>query len=92
LASGRALKRASRAQFVTLNEASIASAVCHPDEASNASGRKDLGQLRVSEAGSGFRNRAALLKYITGQSKDSVEIAGEDNAAHELNAAMQDGV
>jgi hypothetical protein len=28
--------------------------VCHPDEASNASGRKDLGQLRASEAGSGF--------------------------------------
>jgi hypothetical protein len=26
----------------------------HPDEASNASGRKDLGQLRASEAGSGF--------------------------------------
>jgi uncharacterized lipoprotein YajG len=31
-------------------------------------------------------------KYVTGQSKDWVEIAGEDNAAHELNAAMQDGV
>jgi hypothetical protein len=28
--------------------------VCHPDEASIASGRKDLGQLRASEAGSGF--------------------------------------
>jgi hypothetical protein len=27
---------------------------CHPDEASNASDRKDLGQLRDSEAGSGF--------------------------------------
>jgi len=27
--------------------------VCHPDKASNASGRKDLGQLRASEAGSG---------------------------------------
>ena len=26
----------------------------HPDEASNASGRKDLGQLRASAAGSGF--------------------------------------
>src|ERR1700691_6813085 len=26
----------------------------HPDEASIASGRKDLGQLRASEAGSGF--------------------------------------
>ncbi|MGB9380242.1 hypothetical protein [Candidatus Binatus sp.] len=95
-------------------EASNANVVWHPDEASNASGRKDLGQLRVvpvilttgalategtdlgqlrlSEAGSGFRNRAALLKYITGQSKDWVETAGEDNAAHELNAAMQDGV
>jgi uncharacterized lipoprotein YajG len=34
----------------------------------------------------------AYDKYITGQSKDWVEIAGEDNAAHELNAAMQDGV
>jgi uncharacterized lipoprotein YajG len=31
-------------------------------------------------------------KYITGQSKEWVEIAGEDNAARELNAAMQDGV
>jgi hypothetical protein len=29
---------------------------CHPDEASNASGRKDLGQLRASEAGSGFES------------------------------------
>jgi hypothetical protein len=28
--------------------------LCHPDEASNASGWKDLGQLRVSEAGTGF--------------------------------------
>jgi hypothetical protein len=28
--------------------------VCHPDRVSNASGRKDLGQLRASEAGSGF--------------------------------------
>jgi hypothetical protein len=27
---------------------------CHPDEASDASGRKDLGQLRDSEAGTGF--------------------------------------
>ncbi|HMD03660.1 MAG TPA: hypothetical protein VKG68_00195 [Candidatus Binatus sp.] len=33
---------------------SNASPLCHPDEASNASGWKDLGQLRVSEAGSGF--------------------------------------
>jgi hypothetical protein len=28
--------------------------ICHPEEASDASGRKDLGQLRVSEAGTGF--------------------------------------
>jgi hypothetical protein len=28
--------------------------ICHPEEASNASGRKDLGQLRASEAGTGF--------------------------------------
>ncbi|MGB8414465.1 MAG: YajG family lipoprotein [Candidatus Binatus sp.] len=34
----------------------------------------------------------AYDKYITGQSKDWVEIAGEGNAARELNAAMQDGV
>jgi hypothetical protein len=27
---------------------------CHPDEASIASGRKDLGLHRVSDAGSGF--------------------------------------
>jgi hypothetical protein len=27
--------------------------LCHPDEASNASGRKDLGQRGVSAAGSG---------------------------------------
>jgi hypothetical protein len=27
---------------------------CHPDEASNASGRKDLGQRGASAAGSGF--------------------------------------
>lgn len=34
----------------------------------------------------------AYDKYITGQSKDWVEIAGEDNAGRELNAAMHDGV
>jgi uncharacterized lipoprotein YajG len=34
----------------------------------------------------------AYDKYITGQSKDWIEIAGEDNAARQLNAAMQDGV
>jgi hypothetical protein len=28
--------------------------LCHPDEASNASGWKDLGQRRASAAGSGF--------------------------------------
>jgi hypothetical protein len=27
---------------------------CHPDKASNASGRKDLGQLRATEAGTGL--------------------------------------
>ena len=31
-------------------------------------------------------------KYVTGDSKDWVEIAGEDNAGRQLNAAMQDGV
>jgi hypothetical protein len=43
--------------FVVLAEASIASQICLPDEVSNASGRKWLlasGQLRASEAGSGF--------------------------------------
>lgn len=34
----------------------------------------------------------AYDKYVTGQSKDWVEITGEGNAGHELNAAMQDGV
>lgn len=34
----------------------------------------------------------AYDKYFTGQSKDWVEIAGEDNAGRQLNAAMQDGV
>ena len=34
----------------------------------------------------------AYDKYVTGQSKDWVEVAGEDNAGRELNAAMQDGV
>lgn len=34
----------------------------------------------------------AYNKYITGQGKDSVEIAGEGNAERMLNAAMQDGV
>jgi hypothetical protein len=38
---------------VILSEVSIASLICHPDEASDASGRKDLGQLRDSEAGTG---------------------------------------
>jgi hypothetical protein len=31
-----------------------AATCCHPDEVSNANGRKDLGQLRASEAGTGF--------------------------------------
>jgi hypothetical protein len=30
--------------------------ICHPDEASDASGWKDLGQLRASGAGSGFES------------------------------------
>ena len=34
----------------------------------------------------------AYDKYVTGQSKDWVEIAGEDNAGRQLNAAMEDGV
>jgi uncharacterized lipoprotein YajG len=34
----------------------------------------------------------AYDKYVAGQSKDWIEVAGEDNAGHELNAAMQDGV
>jgi len=34
----------------------------------------------------------AYDKYVTGQSKDWVEVTGEDNAGRELNAAMQDGV
>jgi uncharacterized lipoprotein YajG len=34
----------------------------------------------------------AYDKYITGQSKDWIEISGEGNAEHVLNAAMQDGV
>jgi len=34
----------------------------------------------------------AYDKYVIGQSKDWVEITGEDNAGRELNAAMQDGV
>jgi hypothetical protein len=38
--------------FATLTKR--ASQFCHPDKASSASGRKDLGQLRASEAGSGF--------------------------------------
>jgi len=47
-------KGATRAHRYQPNEASIASVLCHPDEASNASGRKDLGQRGVSAAGSGF--------------------------------------
>jgi len=35
--------------------------LCHPDDLSNARGGMDLGQLRVSAAGSGFEDRAALL-------------------------------
>lgn len=31
-------------------------------------------------------------KYVTGQSKDWIEVAREGNAEHQLNAAMQDGV
>ena len=34
----------------------------------------------------------AYSKYITGQSKDWVEVAGEDNAQRMLNGAMQDAV
>ena len=34
----------------------------------------------------------AYDKYVTGQSKDWIEVAREGNAEHQLNAAMQDGV
>jgi uncharacterized lipoprotein YajG len=34
----------------------------------------------------------AFDKYITGESKDWIEVAGEDNAQRMLNAAMQDAV
>ena len=34
----------------------------------------------------------AYDKYITGQHKDWIEVAGEDNTARQLNGAMQDGV
>jgi hypothetical protein len=40
--------------------------ICHPDEASIASGWKDLRQLRVSEAGSGFEiaKRSLLARAV----------------------------
>jgi hypothetical protein len=56
-------KRAMRASFVHPQEASYASLFRDPDVASDASGRKDLGQLRVSEAGTGFRDREADLSW-----------------------------
>jgi uncharacterized lipoprotein YajG len=34
----------------------------------------------------------AYDRYFTGQAHNWIEIAGEDNASHELSAAMQDGV
>jgi uncharacterized lipoprotein YajG len=34
----------------------------------------------------------AYDKYVTGQSKDWAEVFGEDNAARQLNASMQNGV
>src|SRR5258708_3510861 len=52
---------------------------CHPDEASNASGWKDLGELRVSEAGSGFENRAALL-YCCRRERPRLRAATDDKS------------
>jgi hypothetical protein len=40
--------------FVILTKRATRASACHPDKVSNASGRKDLGQLRASEAGTGF--------------------------------------
>jgi hypothetical protein len=43
-----------RKLFRLPDDPSIASTFCHPDDPSIARGWKDLGQLRASEAGSGF--------------------------------------
>jgi hypothetical protein len=43
-----------RKLFRLPDDPSTASAFCHPDDPSIARGRKDLGQLRASEAGTGF--------------------------------------
>src|SRR5271168_2144761 len=71
---GRAVMRSASTELVSQmgswwmpSQDSIAR---HPDDASIASGRKDLGQLRASEAGSGFRksrsapNAARLLAFL----------------------------
>ena len=55
-------KGATRAHRYQPNEASIASVLCHPDEASNASGRKDLGQLRAMR--SRFRSLDRALRAL----------------------------
>jgi hypothetical protein len=39
--------------------------LCHPDEASDASGWKDLGQLRASEAGSGFGSLRPICAILS---------------------------
>jgi len=49
--------------------------LCHPDDASNASDGKDLGQLRASEAGTGFgiakRSFADVIAQASGSSSDA---------------------
>jgi hypothetical protein len=55
--------------------------VCHPDEASNASGRKDLGQLRAREAGTGSeiakRSFADLNHFHTTREMTTITFAGD---------------
>jgi hypothetical protein len=68
--------RRGQGELVHPYEASIASTpFCHPDEASIASGWKDLGQRGASTAGSGFalllstedhKERCAISKTGTG--------------------------
>ena len=49
----RARKKGLGVRFLDHSETRAVSFLCRPDEASNASGWKDLGQRRVSAAGSG---------------------------------------
>jgi hypothetical protein len=65
--------------------------VCHPDEASNVSGWKDLGQLRDSEAGTGFEiAQRSFANAGAHASEYSLDAATQNRNRRRLRPAVRD--